>query len=96
MRVDCRPIYRERQYPHTFRQIQNYRLHIHAQVKFAAPDLILSVWQVRFLLQAVNFLTSRFSRPSSTKPPDFENRAVRERVAKFQYMQFRFFVYSRE
>ena len=95
MRVGFRPIYRERQYPHTFRQIQNYRLHIHAQVKFAAPDLILSVWQVRFLLQAVNFLTSRFSRPSSTKRNDFESRAVRERGAEFRYMRFHFFVYSR-
>ena len=95
MRVGFRPIYRERQYRHTFRQIQNYRLHIHAQVKFAAPDLILSVWQVRFLLQAVNFLTSRFFQPSSTKPPDFESRAVRERVTKFPYVQFRFSLCNR-
>ena len=95
MRVGCRPIYRERQYPHTFRQIQNYRLHIHAQVKFAAPDLILSVWQAQFLLQAVNFLLFRFSQQSSTGQTDFENRAVRERVTKFPCVQFRFFVYSR-
>ena len=95
MRVGFRPIYRERQYPHTFRQIQNYRLHIHAQGKFAVRAATLWVWQVQFLLQAVNFLTSRFSRPSSTKPPDFESRAVRVKVTKFPYVQFRFFSYSR-
>jgi len=95
VRVGCRPIYRERQCPHTFRQIQSYRLHIHEQEKFVVRVIILSVWQAQFLLQAVNFLTSRFSRPSSTKQTDFESRAVRVRGAEFPYVQFRFSLCSR-